>query len=87
MMKYGGDKSVVLHHDTESLLEGCLVVGCSHSFVKIIGKRLVDVYILHTSSFTFFHGADAPVEVCRESVSEVVCLCYLLIYIKGLVAD
>ena len=63
MLSDGWQKPIVLCHNLESFPEGCLMVGCGHALCQIIGKRLMNIEVLHTSLLPFLQTTDAPVEV------------------------
>lgn len=72
MVGDGGEESVVAAHDAETLEEGCLVIGSSHSFAEIVCEGFLYIYIVHTFFFSLLHAADAPVEVSGEAIRSVV---------------
>ena len=86
MLSDSWQKPIVICHNLESFFERCLVIGCCHSFCQIISQWLVDVEVLHTLLFPFFHATDTPIKISRETVVGVVGKGDLTVDVEGLMA-
>ena len=80
-------QAIVLGHNGVAFFERCLVIGCCHAFVEIVGYGLWEVDAAHASALNLFHAAYAPVKISRESVGEIVVWGYGTADVEGLMAD
>ena len=69
-MRHGSNQPVVLCHDPESFFEGCFLIPGSHSLLQIVDDCQVSI----VQNTCFLHDADAPVEICRKAILQIVWL-------------
>ena len=68
MLQDGRHESVVVAHDVEALDEGGTMVGCRRPFVEVERYGLG----VERCGLGFLEYTDAPVDVGREAVAEIV---------------
>ena len=83
MMCYGADQPVVLRHDAKSLFQGGFLIAGSHSFIQIIDNRQMGIVL----GARFLHNTDAPVEIGRKTIFQVVGLYQRMTGKECLMAD
>lgn len=69
-MRHGSNQPVMLCHDPKSFFEGCFLIPGSHSLLQIVDDCQVGI----VQSTCFLHDADAPVEICRKAILQIIWL-------------
>ncbi len=68
----GGKPAVVARHDSETLEERLAVVEGGLAFLGVVGHNHVEVVEWYILSGSGLHNADAPIDIGRVTVAEVV---------------
>ena len=68
----GGWPTIVVHHDAKAFYERLAAVACCHALVEVVGQNEMSVHNPYTTTCGTADKTDAPVEVCRVMVAEVV---------------
>ena len=79
----GARPAIVAGHDAETLFERSLVVARRHTFSEIVDEGKVGV----VENLRLFHNLNAPVEVGREAIAQVIRHHEVASGKEGLVAD
>ena len=62
------EKLLTTNHDAESFQKRCLMILCRHAFCQIINQDKVSI----VKSTCFFHDADTPIEIRRETILQII---------------